>query len=114
MVIEHSEYSKSWLDPTNRILLGILPMYHAAGLNRLINNGIINGSTVVVLEKYTVDNMCRAIQTFRVTDLPAAPPILLHLLNNPIVDDYDLSSLRTFNVGAAPIGPDTVRHICVD
>ena len=34
------------------------------------------------------------------------PPIVLALARHPMVDDYDLSSVRTLLSGAAPLGPE--------
>ena len=34
------------------------------------------------------------------------PPVLLMFTNSPIVDKYDLSSLRVMVVGAAPVSPE--------
>lgn len=112
MVVETARVGKAWADPTAvKISLGILPMYHMAGLNRLIQSGITSGQTAIIIEKYTPQAMCEAIQRFKVTDLPTAPPVLLHLLNSPVVDQYDLSSVKALNVGSAPSSPDTVRRI---
>ena len=37
------------------------------------------------------------------------PPIVLALAKNPIVDDYDLSRLKTIVCGAAPLGEEVAR-----
>ena len=37
------------------------------------------------------------------------PPLALFLLNNPIVNDYDLSSLRNATIGAAPVDENVTK-----
>jgi 4-coumarate--CoA ligase len=47
-----------------------------------------------------------------VTIAPLVPPIFLAIAKSPVVDQYDLSSIRTVLSGAAPMGKeleDTVR-----
>ena len=36
------------------------------------------------------------------------PPVLLLATNSPLVDKYDLSSLRVMGVGAAPVSPPMI------
>ncbi len=38
--------------------------------------------------------------------MPAVPPIVLAMAKNPIVLNYDLSSLRMMQSGAAPLGKE--------
>ncbi|KAI9264249.1 hypothetical protein BDA99DRAFT_559531 [Phascolomyces articulosus] len=93
-----------------KMILGALPLYHFGGIHRAFTLGIPSGSTTVIMEKYTVKGACEAIQRFKVTDFQTAPPIIIQFLNNPIVNSYDLSSLRALNVGAAPIAANHVTQ----
>ncbi|KAI9495288.1 hypothetical protein BDB00DRAFT_814002 [Zychaea mexicana] len=111
MVTETCEYTGAWKNPDQRVTITSLPMYHAAGLNRSVTTGVTTGYIQVVLEKYTVENLCAAIERFKINDVPTAPPILLHLLNHPAVAKYDLSTLKSLNVGSAPVSPQVVRDI---
>jgi acyl-CoA synthetase (AMP-forming)/AMP-acid ligase II len=43
------------------------------------------------------------MQRWRVSFAPVVPPVVLALAKNPIVDKYDLRSLRTLLSGAAPL-----------
>lgn len=40
-----------------------------------------------------------------------APPIVLHLAKNPVVDDYDLKSLKVMTSGAAPLTKDLIEAV---
>lgn len=77
----------------------------------MFNMGIAQGHTTVIVDKYSIECMCEAIQRFKVCDLPAAPPIVIHLVKNPIVDKYDLSSLKLISVDSAPISADVIRKV---
>lgn len=40
------------------------------------------------------------------TVLPLVPPLVLFLAKHPLVDKFDLSSVRALNSGAAPLARD--------
>ena len=50
------------------------------------------------------------VQRHRVTLFFVVPPVLLMLSNWPELSKYDLSSLRTTMVGAAPVAPELARR----
>ena len=39
------------------------------------------------------------------------PPLLLFLAKSPLVDKYDLSSVRNILVGAAPLGQEMIEAV---
>ena len=42
----------------------------------------------------------------QVTNAPLVPPLVLFLAKHPLVDKFDLSSLKSLSSGAAPLGRD--------
>ncbi|KAI9493746.1 hypothetical protein BDB00DRAFT_871993 [Zychaea mexicana] len=111
MVLETNNYAGIFADPTvSSTSLAVIPLYHFSGISSFFNMGIPAGSTTVILEKYSVRAMCEAIQTFKVTSLPVAPPIVIHLVNRPEVKEYDLSSLERVGTGSAPIAASVVTR----
>lgn len=111
LAMESDKFAGSLSNPEHKVLIAVIPLYHFAGIYRMFNMSITQGHTTVIVDKYLITRMCEAIQRFKVTDLPAAPPILIHLVNNPAVDKYDLSSLQAISVGSAPIGADVIRRV---
>ncbi|MYV53565.1 4-coumarate--CoA ligase family protein [Streptomyces sp. SID3212] len=90
------------MGPGDRIL-AILPFFHIYGLTALMNAPLRHGATVVVLPRFDLDQFLAAIQTYRITGLYVAPPIVLALAKHPAVSRYDLSSLRYVLCAAAPL-----------
>ncbi|MFG2135426.1 4-coumarate--CoA ligase family protein [Streptomyces sp. NPDC048650] len=88
--------------PDDRIL-AVLPFFHIYGLTALMNAPLRNGSTVVVLPRFDLRQFLAAIDRHRITAVYVAPPIVLALAKHPLVDDYDLSSLRHIVCAAAPL-----------
>src|SRR5262249_26042105 len=73
-------------------------------------NGTLHaGATVVTLPRFELETFLRAVQEHRVTIAFVVPPILLALAKHPMIDAYDLSSLRRILSGAAPLGEDLAR-----
>lgn len=56
------------------------------------------------MSAFDLELFCACIQKYRVTKLSLVPPIVLALAKSPVVDKYDLSSVRFATSGAAPLG----------
>ncbi|MFD7702711.1 4-coumarate--CoA ligase family protein [Streptomyces caelestis] len=88
--------------PGDRIL-AVLPFFHIYGLTALMNAPLRQGATVVVLPRFDLETFLAAVQNHRITGLYVAPPIVLALAKHPLVDRYDLSSLKHVVSAAAPL-----------
>ncbi|MFG2823899.1 4-coumarate--CoA ligase family protein [Kitasatospora sp. NPDC048365] len=88
--------------PGERIL-AVLPFFHIYGLTALLNQPLRCGSTVVVLPRFDLEQFLNAIQEHRIESVFIAPPIALALAKHPLVDRYDLSSVRNVLSAAAPL-----------
>jgi len=62
------------------------------------------------MPKFELKDFCSIIQEYKVTLAYIVPPIVLQLSKNPIVDNYDLSSLRMASSGAAPLTKELVEQ----
>jgi acyl-CoA synthetase (AMP-forming)/AMP-acid ligase II len=58
-----------------------------------------------------MEDFLKAIVKFQITDLSLVPSIIIRLIRDPIVDDYDLSCLKNIASGAAPLGPDVIQQL---
>ncbi|KAJ3305028.1 hypothetical protein HDV03_002110 [Kappamyces sp. JEL0829] len=90
--------------------LAVLPMYHIYALSLFLHNCIYRGETVVVMSKFDLVQFLELIQKYRVTHVNIVPPIAIGLAKHPIVDKYNLTSLKHVLSGAAPLGEDISRE----
>jgi 4-coumarate--CoA ligase len=60
---------------------------------------------------FSLEKFCQNIQKYRVTFAYVVPPVVLMLGKSPIVSNYDLSSVRMLNSGAAPLTRDLVDAV---
>jgi acyl-CoA synthetase (AMP-forming)/AMP-acid ligase II len=88
--------------PDDRVI-AVLPLYHIYGLTVLMCGAVRKGATLVTMPRFDLEEFLRLIQDHRVTQAFLVPPIILALAKHPLVDKYDLSSLKTVLSGAAPL-----------
>jgi acyl-CoA synthetase (AMP-forming)/AMP-acid ligase II len=88
------------------VLLALSPFFHVVGLGATLNLGLASGATIVTMRRYQLEPMLRLVEEERLTSLFLTPPVLLDLLKSPLLERYDLSSLRSVVVGAAPMGAE--------
>ncbi|GMG34817.1 unnamed protein product [Aspergillus oryzae] len=63
------------------------------------------------MERFDIEKWCAHVQNYRITFSYVVPPVVLLLSKHPIVDKYDLSSLRMMNSGAAPLTRELVEAV---
>ena len=87
-------------------LLCVLPLFHIYGLVVVLNMGLHMGATIVTMPRFDLEQFLQFIEKYRVTLSHIVPPIVLKLAKDPIVDNYDLSSLTMIFSGAAPLSAE--------
>ncbi|KAL1812654.1 hypothetical protein ACET3Z_022719 [Daucus carota] len=88
------------------VMICILPLFHIYSLNAVLCCGLRAGATILIMQKFDIVPFLELIQKYKVTIGPFVPPIVLAIAKSPVVDNYDLSSVRTVMSGAAPLGKE--------
>ena len=88
-----------------------LPMFHIYGMVVGMLMPVWVQSKTVLMSSFDLVLFLELIQKHRVTRTFLVPPIVLALAKHPIVDNYDLSSLKALNCGAAPLGEETAMAV---
>ncbi|WP_244928610.1 class I adenylate-forming enzyme family protein [Nocardioides sp. W7] len=100
--------------PPRRFLLAT-PLFHIAALHNIAVIRLVVGDTAVLhLGKFDIDRVLRLVETERVTNWGAVPTMASRLIEHAEqhgLDDFDLSSLRTFTVNSAPSAPTLKQRI---
>ena len=60
------------------------------------------------MAKFDIERFCAHIQDHKITFAYVVPPVVLLLGKHPVVEKYDLSTLRMLNSGAAPLTRELV------
>lgn len=97
--------------PDHNKVLAVLPSFHITGLVHVLHLPILINASVIMLPTFTMPTMLRAIQTHRIREILLVPPILIRLVRDPTVASYDLSCVRRFSSGAAPLSPEILAQL---
>lgn len=87
-------------------MFAVLPFFHIYGMVLLLCLALYNGVTLLTSVRFDLEQFLQIVQDQKVTLLSLVPPLVLALARQPIVDKYDLSSVRLITCGAAPLGVD--------
>jgi 4-coumarate--CoA ligase len=87
-------------------IIAVLPFFHIYGMQVLMNVGLVGGATIVTMPRFDLEQFLQLHQDHGITRTFVAPPIAVALAKHPIVDRYDLSSLKQVFSGAAPLSAE--------
>lgn len=88
-----------------------LPLYHAYGQLNVCLLAVKLQIPVYILKAFDFIEVLRVIQTYKVTQLQLAPPVMVLLAKRPETAQYDLSSLTHIGCGAAPLSRDLQNKV---
>ncbi|KAF2899750.1 hypothetical protein ILUMI_02534 [Ignelater luminosus] len=86
-------------------ILTFMPFFHGFGFCTTLGNFIV-GLRTIMLRRFEPELFLKSIQDYEVRCILVVPPIALFLAKSPLVDKYDLSSLKEIGCGAAPLGKE--------
>ncbi|MDP9321125.1 MAG: long-chain-fatty-acid--CoA ligase [Chloroflexota bacterium] len=93
------------------VFLNVLPYFHIYALNLLMAGAVSLGATQVAMSRFDMVEYLTLVERHRATVCFIVPPIVLGLAAHPEVDKHDLSSVRFFFSGAAPLAPEPARRM---
>ncbi|MED3800444.1 long-chain-fatty-acid--CoA ligase [Lysinibacillus xylanilyticus] len=96
--------------PESRILL-MMPLTHSAPLHLFLMAGVFVGSTNVLTPTFTPDLFIDSIEQERTTHFFGAPVAYLLTAQLPRLQTTDLSSMKWWAYGGAPLSLNEVRHL---
>lgn len=92
-------------------VLAVLPLFHITGLVHILHFPILINAEVFMLPSFSMKSMLDTITTHKIPEILLVPPILIRMVRDPIVDNYDLSSLKRFSSGAAPLSEEILAEL---
>jgi long-chain acyl-CoA synthetase len=81
------------------------PLFHIGGVAAIVG-GAMGGSKLVLMRKWDVAELLRLAERERATGLGGVPAMARELLDYPELGKFDLSAVRSFPLGGAPVPPD--------
>lgn len=90
-------------------VLAVLPSFHITGLVHVLHLPILLNSEVFMLPSFTMKGMLTTITEYKIGQVLLVPPILIRMVRDPIVDEFDLSCIARFSSGAAPVSEEILQ-----
>jgi long-chain acyl-CoA synthetase len=91
------------------VFLHAAPMFHLADLLSVYAVALVAG-TQVFIPRFDVEDCLATMAREKVTNVTLVPTMIAMLVNRPDVETYDLSSLKQFMFGAAPMPDGTLNR----
>ncbi len=89
-------------------IVGVIPFFHVFAMTAVMNLGVKLGFEIIALPKFELEPTLKLIDKYKPQYFMAVPAIFNAINNSPLLDKYDLTSLRYCVSGGAPL-PIEVR-----
>ena len=83
--------------------VAVLPFFHIYGMTVLLNLALAKRTTLITMPRFDLVQFLTLTQDHKATHLFIAPPVAVALAKHPLVDQYDLSSVKVIFSGAASL-----------
>lgn len=106
------QQAEAWFPKFNKgeeIMLGALPFFHVFGLSVAMNFAIYMGWGHILIPKPQPDALLESISKFKPTFAPLVPTMYIGMLNHPLIDKTDMTSIKGCFSGSAPLPLEVIR-----
>ncbi|HYC41991.1 MAG TPA: long-chain fatty acid--CoA ligase [Noviherbaspirillum sp.] len=102
--------SMQWFN-TNQdaVILSVLPFFHVTGMVGSMSGPLYHGSTIVLLTRWDREVAAECVQRYKVRTMQLIATMVVDLLANPRIAEYDFSSLHGIRGGGAAM-PEAVAQ----
>ncbi len=96
-----------------RNVVAVLPFFHVYGNIVVMNWGMLNCATLILIPRFQIDEIIGTLSNFRqITFFPAVPTMITALVNHPKAAELDLGrKLDLLNSGGAPMSMDLIEQV---
>ena len=98
----------SWDASPDDVCLFTFPLFHVAGYVMPMYH--LRTYPVVLLKSFDIETLLANVERYRITSTAMAPTMIAMLLEDPVADRYDLTSLRRIGYGAAAMPGEVLRR----
>lgn len=92
--------------PDGMVYVSVLPLCHSFGI-ATINNGMFRSATTILLDSFDIELILSSIARYKANLLVAVPTMYVYLLLYPEPKKYDVSSMKYWICGSAPLALET-------
>ncbi len=92
-------------------VLAVFPFFHSAGFTAIQNYCMWQATCNVLVPRPSPESVLEMLKKYKPRYLPAVPTIFVGLLNKQEFREMDLSFIKGFFSGAAPLAADTLQQL---
>ncbi len=100
------------LTSSDRVCIPV-PLFHCFGCVLGVMACLNHASTMVILEKYDAVNVMMSVEKEKCTALYGVPTMFINVLEHPLFDRFDFSTLRTGIMAGSPCPTKSMKE-CVE
>ncbi|CAG8760344.1 8062_t:CDS:2, partial [Racocetra persica] len=78
------------------IILGVFPVRYAYAFDTILHVPLIHGATTIIHSGFNLKTFCESVQKYKITHIFGSPSIIFELVNDPLTQQFDLSSMDMF------------------
>jgi long-chain acyl-CoA synthetase len=92
-------------------IMAVFPFFHSAGWTGMQNLSILAGWTDILVPRPDAPVIIETLKKQKPTLLPGVPTLFIGLLGSEVFRTLDLSSVKAFLAGAAPLPPKVIDKL---
>ena len=96
--------------PQDLVTIAVLPLCHSFGIAMMNGAFLRFRGKVVLMRQFKLEPFFENIQKYRVQSVPAVPTMYVYMVTYPDAKKYDVSSVKMWLSGSAPLSLDTRRQ----
>mgnify|MGYP001175825657 CR=1 FL=1 len=96
-------------EPGEETVLAVVPLFHVWGMAACMNYSISIGANIVLIPKFDIDMVVKAINRYQPTFFPGVPTMYVGFNNYPDIEKLDVSSIKSCFSGSAPLPKEVLE-----
>lgn len=96
--------------PQDLVSMAILPLCHSFGVSMMNGSFLRLKGKVVILHQFNLEQVFANIDKYKVQSVPIVPTMIVYMLMYPDWAKYDISSVKYWVCGSAPLSLDTWKQ----
>jgi long-chain acyl-CoA synthetase len=96
--------------PQDLVSMAVLPLCHSFGVAMMNSSFLRFHGKIVIMRQFNLEQLFSNIDKYKVQSVPAVPTMYIFMLMFPDYAKYDVSSVKNWICGSAPLSMDTRRQ----
>jgi long-chain acyl-CoA synthetase len=92
------------------VTLAVLPLCHSFGVAMMNSSFLRLHGKVVIMKQFNLEQLFSNIQKYKINSVPAVPTMYVYMLMYPDASKYNVSSVRYWVCGSAPLALETWKQ----